>query len=384
MDNTGLDERADAATVSSAGVSTQESSFDEHFDSDDAAEVALPDVNSGDTDTEFKSFLSRFAGFHLAPPGLAATTSPSPPSSVGGMSFTNTVAEVKRQQKRLHQIIDGLEAEVCVLRDGVHDSLEKSKGLLARTQESIVKERKVVERQHEITADSIQSLEHQLKKAQRDIAVLQAQHIADKGLIDKLANEINALWSYQSDIGGRIEHTEECEAYIRLLAGRVKDLLDELGSHEIGSQLGEAVAIRTLADEMYKYSASGASDGGDDGETCPANNKRGTLARGPSPLRSTVGPRQSGQVHDLTDQFRSGTLADRYRYCFTAVVREIGSAKPWDRMVSFSDALVRPLYLITIFLPIFALMILMIPSFLAYLDAKRSRVDAPIWEAMGA
>ena len=116
--------------------------------------------------------------------------------------------------------------------------------------ELISSERKNMEKRHESTAYNIGSLETKLNKAQRHIATLQAQHIADKGLIDQLVNEIAALWDRQEEIGGRLQRAEETEQHVRQLAERLRELMREVRERECEIRRGLSTVIPTLADEL--------------------------------------------------------------------------------------------------------------------------------------
>ncbi|KAL7279726.1 hypothetical protein ACG7TL_006133 [Trametes sanguinea] len=142
-----------------------------------------------DTDTEFEGLLSSFAGWWLQ----SRPATPAPFSEKrcqyapeGTLGFTRTVSAVKRQQDRIKKLVESLEQELAQVHDKVSDPLRVSTQLLMRTQDLIVNERKNMEKRHESTASDICALETKLNTAQRHIATLQAQHIADKGLIEQL------------------------------------------------------------------------------------------------------------------------------------------------------------------------------------------------------
>ncbi|KAI9061948.1 hypothetical protein FKP32DRAFT_1677577 [Trametes sanguinea] len=231
-----------------------------------------------ESDGELKNLLSSFAGWQLhsrantpsppyrqrrSTPFLNDTSSSYEDDSRTDASFNRTVVVVKKQQKELRKLVNTLETELFDVREKVSHSLRTSTDLLMRTQDMIVKERRNMEKQHEFTADSIQSLESKLNKAQRHIATLQAQHIADKGLIDQLANEIAVLWEHHQDIGTRLQCAEESEHQVRSLADKLKVLIDEVRARDLDVHQSLAAVLPTLEEELNKGGLSlpsGAED----------------------------------------------------------------------------------------------------------------------------
>ncbi|KAI0667018.1 hypothetical protein C8Q78DRAFT_994414 [Trametes maxima] len=207
-------------------------------------------------DSSMTNLMSSFADWRLeSPPSTPASTvkkelDRSP--EVTNSSFTRLASEVSRQQDGLRKTIDVLEHEIMLVRTQVSSSLERSTQLLLKTQQSIISERKMMDRQHEIVANSIQVLETKLATAQRHIATLQAQHLADRGLLEKLSNEITSLWSRQEDIGGRLRHAEESEEHVRSMTDRIRELVHDIESHDIEAYDHKSIACVSLAQELSR------------------------------------------------------------------------------------------------------------------------------------
>ncbi|KAI0657553.1 hypothetical protein C8Q70DRAFT_934897 [Cubamyces menziesii] len=219
-----------------------------------AARLASPEpVDGGNPapDEDFEGLVSSFAGWRLqSTPATPASFSSLRQVAPDDASFTRTVSAVRRQQNDLKKLVESLENELAQVHSKVSESLDTSTNLLLRTQELISSERKNMEKRHESTAYNIGSLETKLNKAQRHIATLQAQHIADKGLIDQLVNEIAALWDRQEEIGGRLQRAEETEQHVRQLAERLRELMREVRERECEIRRGLSTVIPTLADEL--------------------------------------------------------------------------------------------------------------------------------------
>ena len=77
-------------------------------------------------------------------------------------------------------------------------------------------------------ADTLQSLEAKLLKAQRAIATLQAQHVADKQTIESMANDIAEILDIQDSMGHRLQRLDECEQSIRVSVDATRELIMEL------------------------------------------------------------------------------------------------------------------------------------------------------------
>ncbi|KAI9062807.1 hypothetical protein FKP32DRAFT_1677295 [Trametes sanguinea] len=196
-----------------------------------------------DSDTDFEGMLSSFAGWQLqSRPGTPAAFS-------NKHSFTRTVSAVKRQQDGIRKVVESLEKELSHVHDKVSESLRVSTQQLMRTRELVANERKNMEKRHESTAYNITSLETKLNTAQRHIATLQAQHAADKDLIEKLTHEIAALWNHQEDIGGRLHRAEETEQHVRQLADRLRELMREIEQRDCEARRGLSM-VPTLQEEL--------------------------------------------------------------------------------------------------------------------------------------
>lgn len=105
-----------------------------------------------------------------------------------------------------------------------------------------------MDRLQEGNVNSIQSLDQKLSKAHLDIAVLQAQHIADKQFVQRMASDIAEVIAIQEEMGCRLQRLSDCEENIRKTAERTKDLVMELG-HDASSAPLEGPA-RTLDQEL--------------------------------------------------------------------------------------------------------------------------------------
>ncbi|KAH9896042.1 hypothetical protein C8Q73DRAFT_789829 [Cubamyces lactineus] len=222
-------------------------------DGSDGEDARLTSSSAPEPDTDFEGMLSSFAEWQLrSRPGTPALLSDWKRNTVDpNASFTRTVFAVKRQQNDIRKQVESLEKELAHIHDKVSHSLDTSTHLVMRAQELVASERKSMEKQHESTSYNIRSLETKLNKAQRHIATLQAQHIADKGLLEQLANEITVLWRHQEDIGSRLQHAEETEQHVRQLAERLRELMQEVRERDLEARR-VSMSIPTLKDELTR------------------------------------------------------------------------------------------------------------------------------------
>ncbi|OSC97459.1 hypothetical protein PYCCODRAFT_1471865 [Trametes coccinea BRFM310] len=292
-------------------------------------------------------------------------------SSETGAGFIRIASEVRRQQVRLEKTITSLEQQIDDVRKHVADSLQKSADLLSRTQKSIVNERKAMEKQHEIAADKITALENRLLQAQRHIATLQAQHLADSGIIERMASEISVLWLHQEAIGGRLEHAEECEQHVQFVANRLKDYMDDITVRELGLSQGESAARLTLAEELIAHDAevlgtsetAPVADIGDSHEWSSLRLLSARLARKIETLQGHLRPAS------LTAPARASS-GSRFALDRDGLIDRLGKTVLTRRVLC--------LLIVLIVLAAFVLAIL------SHLHAQRLRHDAPVWMALGA
>ncbi|OJT02580.1 hypothetical protein TRAPUB_6902, partial [Trametes pubescens] len=147
-------------------------------------------------------------------------------------TFSNTANTVKRRQDEVLQRTHALEKEMADLREVLSDALRAASARLVQTQQRMSKERQDMQQRHMSTAGSMQHLESTRSKAQRDLATLHAQHIAEKGLIDQMANEIAFLWDRQEDIGHRLKHMDDDDQAMQSLAERLNEVRAELDAEQ--------------------------------------------------------------------------------------------------------------------------------------------------------
>ncbi|RPD78433.1 hypothetical protein L226DRAFT_292528 [Lentinus tigrinus ALCF2SS1-7] len=98
--------------------------------------------------------------------------------------------------------------------------------------ESILRERRSMEKTNETAADGLLSLEQKLARAQASIATLQAQHSADKQAMELMANDIAEVLAIQEDMGCRLQRLSESHQSISDKADHTRNLLTEL-PHDI-------------------------------------------------------------------------------------------------------------------------------------------------------
>ena len=119
-----------------------------------------------------------------------------------------------------------------------------------------------MERTHLVAAEAIQTLQSKLAKAHRDIATLQAQHIAGKGLLERMANDIAEVLSVQEDMGCRLARLEESEQKVQETAEKTRHLMAAIPVPQLGSFVPTDVSdVRTLADEFHSVGQSWTSLG---------------------------------------------------------------------------------------------------------------------------
>ncbi|RDX51822.1 hypothetical protein OH76DRAFT_1417166 [Lentinus brumalis] len=121
---------------------------------------------------------------------------------------------------------------------------------LRENAEKIHKERRSMEETHVIAADAIQVLQSKLTKAHRDIATLQAQHIAGQGLMERMANDIAEVLAVQDDMGCRLARLEESEQQMSTSAEKTRELMASLDLDDQGMVDSESVRYMSLAEEL--------------------------------------------------------------------------------------------------------------------------------------
>ncbi|RDX40596.1 hypothetical protein OH76DRAFT_1490149 [Lentinus brumalis] len=127
--------------------------------------------------------------------------------------------------------------------------MSNSAALLLKTQAKVSHERRTMEKTHMVAADAIQSLQQKLANAHRDIATLQAQHLANKGLMEHMANDVAEVLSVQEDMGCRLVILEESEQKIRDTAEKTQELVSDLHASLQGRNT-EYTTTTTLAEEL--------------------------------------------------------------------------------------------------------------------------------------
>ncbi|OSD01990.1 hypothetical protein PYCCODRAFT_1468255 [Trametes coccinea BRFM310] len=339
-----------------------------------------------ESDSDFEGMLSSFAGWQLkSRPGTPATSANRWLRSTNDRNagFTRTVHVVKRQQDDIRKVVESLEKELLCVHDKVTESLHASTRMLLRTQELIANERKNMERQHESTANDIRSLETRLTRAQRHIATLQAQHIADKGLIEKLANEIAVLWDHQDDIGCRLQRAEETEQQGRQLAGKLRELMHEIQVRDHEARQDLSTVLPTLQEELARN---------DFAPSAPTETKPVVLAHNPGvmavvKLKSIVSCVYAGVKYIGTMLFFLG-LAALHRILMGGLRSGLALVSVAARIFDYHCAVVIVVwarFLATrLLITIVVACIVVATSSILYQRLAPPRRESPIWDALAA
>ncbi|KAI0744907.1 hypothetical protein C8Q76DRAFT_688181 [Earliella scabrosa] len=168
-------------------------------------------------------------------------------------SLVLSIRRVQRMQTELNNRTTDLENELYALRAKFASSVQTSKSLLLKTQETITKERRNMARAQEGAVDTMQSLNQKLGKAHLAIATLQAQHLADKETMERMATDIAEVIAIQEEMGSRLQWLDECEQSLRVTAEQTKGLVRGLGEDAPVAPPdvpGLATSSRTLAEEL--------------------------------------------------------------------------------------------------------------------------------------
>ncbi|KAI0325703.1 hypothetical protein GY45DRAFT_1374555 [Cubamyces sp. BRFM 1775] len=348
----------------------------------DSGTVEPADSGAVEPDDDFEGLVSSFAGWRLQ----SRPATPAPFSGVrhavaDSANFTRTVSAVKRQQSDLKKLVETLETELSQVHNKVSESLDTSTNLLLRTQEMISSERKNMEKRHESTAYNIGSLETKLNKAQRNIATLQAQHIADKGLIEKLANEIAALWDRQEEIGCRLQRAEDTEQHVRQLAEKLRELLYEVRERESEVRRGLSSVMPSLAEELDSAQPSVRSNA-----VTTASHKMCELLWD---IIAKVFRVQAGVWHLASQSLLAGVICSSRAVVsglqtgnVVITVIAAAAAKPFKSPAAVMIAARTFHFMKHLLVPFVIAMLIYAASSLMSGRAAQSRGDSPIWDSL--
>nr|VWO94125.1 Immunoglobulin G-binding protein A (IgG-binding protein A) (Staphylococcal protein A) (SpA) [Ganoderma boninense] len=150
--------------------------------------------------------------------------------------FVSTVARVKGCQQALSKKASQLDQDIVEARAQAIEHLSAAMHVLLRTQERTSQQQVIIETGCSSAKESVEDLENKLRKAQRDITTLRAEHIAATGLLEQMASDVAYLRTQDEDLLTCLSRTGESLAATRGTIEAITTVVDDLRAQNLAAR----------------------------------------------------------------------------------------------------------------------------------------------------